>query len=304
MSEADAPQENKKQTEKARQAITLSVCIVNWNTRNLLLDALASIYDAPPDFPFEVVVVDNASPDGSAAAVAAQFPQVLLIANAENAGYARGNNQALERADGEYRLLLNPDVVLPPGGLAQAVAFMRQYPEAGALGVKQIHPDGRLQRSVRGFPAPLAVLWELTGLSRVFPRSRLFGAYRLTWFEYDAIMEVDQPMGTFLLMRNAALAQVGLLDEAFPIFFNEVDWCLRCKRAGWKIYFTPNVAIVHHGGASTTQVGAAMAWESRRGLLNFYAKHYRALQYWPLRLLIAAASWPHAALTARKRRAQ
>ena len=303
MSEADTPQRNMETTVTAGQAVTLSVCIVNWNTRNLLLEALGSIYDAPPDFPFEVIVVDNASPDGSAAAAAGHFPQVILIANAKNAGYARGNNQALERAGGEYRLLLNPDVILPPGGLAQAVAFMEEHRQAGALGVRQVHPDGRLQRSVRGFPAPLAILWELAGLSRIFPRSRLFGAYRMTWFEYDAVTEVDQPMGTFLLMRNAALAQVGLLDEAFPIFFNEVDWCLRCKRAGWKIYFTPDVEIVHYGGASTAQVGAAMAWESRRGLLKFYAKHYRAPHFWPLRLLIAAVSWPHAALTARKRRA-
>ncbi len=105
-----------------------------------------------------------------------------------------------------------------------------------------------------------------------------------------------------MMMRRAVIEQVGMLDPAFPIFFNEVDWCLRCKRAGWKIYFTPEVEIIHYGGASTTQVGAAMAWESRRGLLAFYAKHYSAVQYWPLRALIAAASWPHAWLQARRRK--
>lgn len=279
----------------------LSVAIVNWNTRDLLLDALASLYDAPPSFPFEALVVDNASSDGSAGAVADRFPQVHLIANTENAGYARGNNQAMIAANGAYILLLNPDVLLPPGGLECAVAFMEQHSEAGALGVRQVHPDGKLQRSVRGFPSPMAVLWELLGLSRLMPSSRLFGAYRMTWFGYDQVAEVDQPMGTFLLIRRTAMEQVGLLDEAFPIFFNEVDWCLRCKRAGWKIYYTPDVEIIHYGGASTMQVGAAMAWESRRGLLAFYAKHYRALWFWPLRLLIAAASWPHAWLQARRR---
>jgi GT2 family glycosyltransferase len=279
----------------------LSIAIVNWNTRDLLLDALASIYDAPPPFPFEVIVVDNASTDGSAEAVRERFPQVCLLANTENAGYARGNNQAIERAQGAYILLLNPDVLLPEGGLERAVRFMESHPKCGALGVKQIHPDGKLQRSVRGFPTPLAVFWEMIGLSRLFPQSRLFGAYRMTWFDYAQVAEVDQPMGTFLLLRREAVAQVGNLDLAFPIFFNEVDWCLRCKRAGWAIYFTPEVAIIHYGGASTAQVGAAMAWESRRGLLTFYSRHYRAFWHWPLRLIIAAASWPHAWLQARRR---
>jgi len=267
----------------------------------MLLDALASIYDHLPPFPIEVIVVDNASADGSAAAVAERFPQVRLIANSDNTGYAKGNNQALEAAQGAYILLLNPDVILPQGGLERAIAFMEQTPGAGALGVKQVHPDGALQRSVRGFPTPAAVFWEMIGLSRLLPRSHVFGAYRMTWFDYAHVAEVDQPMGTFLLLRREALERVGLLDEAFPIFFNEVDWCLRCKRAGWKIYFTPDVEILHYGGASTTQVGAAMAWESRRGLLRFYAKHYRAPWFWPLRGLIAAASWPHAWLQARRR---
>lgn len=268
----------------------------------MLLDALASIYDAPPAFPFEVIVVDNASADGSAQAVAEHFPQVVLRANTDNAGYALGNNQAIEASRGEFVLLLNPDVILPPGGLERAVAFMRQRPDAGALGVRQVHPDGSLQRSVRGFPTPLAIVWELLGLSRVFANSPFFGAYRMTWLTYDKVAEVDQPMGTFLLLRRKVLEQIGPLDLAFPIFFNEVDWCLRCKRAGWKIYFTPDVEIVHYGGASTAQVGAAMAWESRRGLLRFYAKHYRAVWFWPLRLLIAAASWPHAWLQSRRRK--
>ena len=295
------PEAPAKSVQASGSAVRLSVAIVNWNTRQLLLDALASIYSAPPSFPFEVIVVDNASADGSAPAVAHAYPQVHLIANADNRGYAEGNNQAMKAARGAYILLLNPDVLLPAHGLERAVAFLEARPEAGALGVKQIHPDGSLQRSVRGFPTPLAVCWELIGLSRLFSRSRVFGAYRMTWFDYDAVLEVDQPMGTFLLLRRVAMEQVGMLDEDFPIFFNEVDWCLRCKRAGWKIYFTPEVEIIHYGGASTMQVGASMAWESRRGLLRFYAKHYRAPWFWPLRAVIALASWPHAWLQAHRR---
>ncbi len=282
--------------------VTLSIAIVNWNTRDFLLKALASIYDAPPLCPFEVLVVDNDSHDGSAAAVTTYYPLVRLIGNADNLGYAEGNNQAIDRALGAYILLLNPDVVLPAGGLDRAIAFMNAHVEAGALGVRQVHPDGQLQHSIRGFPNPSSVFWELIGFSRLFPRSHVFGAYRMTWFDYARVAEVDQPMGTFLMMRREAIEQVGPLDLAFPIFFNEVDWCLRCKRAGWKIYFTPEVEIVHYGGASTMQVGASMAWESRRGLLRFYAKHYRSAWQLPMRLLIALASWPHAWRQARKRR--
>ena len=281
--------------------VLLSIAIVNWNTRDLLRDALWSVYDAPPDFPFEVIVVDNASKDESAPMVAAEFPQTLLIANADNTGYAAGNNQAIARASGTFVLLLNPDVILPPHGLEKAVRFMQEHSDAGALGIKQIHPDGSLQKSVRGFPTPMAVLWELLGLSRLFPNSTTFGAYRMTYFTYDCVAEVDQPMGTFLLIRREVIDKIGALDEAFPIFFNEVDWCLRCKRAGWKIYYTPDVQVIHYGGASTVQVGAAMAWESRRGLLKFYAKHYSAPMYLPIRALIALASYPHAWLTAKKR---
>jgi GT2 family glycosyltransferase len=279
----------------------LSVCIVNWNTRDLLLDALASIYDAPPPLAFEVIVVDNASADGSAQGVAQRFPDVVLIANSDNKGYAEGNNQAIQQAQGAYILLLNPDVILPPQGLEKAVAFMEEHKDAGALGVRQVYPDGRVQRSVRGFPSPLSVLSELVGLSRALPNSPFFGAYRMTYFDYAHVTLVDQPMGTFLLMRRQTVEQIGPLDLAFPIFFNEVDWCFRCKRAGWNIYFTPDVEIIHYGGASTSQIGAAMAWESRRGLLRFYAKHYRAFWFWPFRALIALISWPHAWLQSRRR---
>ncbi len=280
----------------------LSIAIVNWNTKAMLLDALDSIYNAPPKFDFEVIVVDNASSDGSAEEVHSKFPLVDLIPNSDNKGYAEGNNQAIKRAAGEFVLLLNPDVLLPAGGLERAVDFMREHPKAGALGVRQVHPDGKLQRSVRGFPTPAAVMSELMGLSRLFPNSKRFGAYRMTWFTYDRVEEVDQPMGTFLLMRREAVQEAGLLDLQFPIFFNEVDWCLRCKRLGWQIFFSPEVEIIHYGGASTVQVGAAMAWESRRGLLAFYRKHYNTPLLAPLRALIAIASYPHAWIQSQKRR--
>jgi len=282
--------------------MTLSIVLVNWNTRDYLLGALRSVYDAPPPFPFEVIVVDNASTDGSAEAVRQAFPQARLVANMENTGYARGNNQGLEVSTGRYALLLNPDVVLPPGGLEKSIRLLEQRPDVGALAVRLVNPDGTPQRSVRGFPTPWAVFCEAVGLSRLFPNSRLFGAYRMTWFTYDREAEVDQPMGTFLLIPRRALDAVGLLDERFPIFFNEVDWCYRARQKGWKILFTPCVDVVHYGGGSTRQVRPQMAWESRRGLLDFYRKHYRAPLFAPVYWLASAASWLQAWWAARKRR--
>jgi GT2 family glycosyltransferase len=288
-------------TQQPNDPMTLSIVIVNWNTKDYLLGALRSIYGAPPAFPFEVIVVENASTDGSAEAVAKEFPQVRLIANRENTGYARGNNQGLEVSNGKYALLLNPDVILPPGGLEKAVAFLDARPDVGALGVRLVNPDRTPQRSVRGFPTPLSVFFEATALSRIFARHRTIGAYRMTWFTYDQEAEVDQPMGTFLLIPRKTLDDVGLLDERFTIFFNEVDWCYRARKKGWKIVFTPEVEVVHYGGSSTKQVSARMAWESRRGLLDFYRKHYPSPLFAPVYWLTAAASWAQAKWVSSKR---
>ncbi len=275
--------------------MTLSVLIVNWNTRDMLRACLQSLRRYPPSEPMEVWVLDNASRDGSAQMVQQEFPQVHLIASDCNLGYAAGNNRLIRQAQGEYLLLLNPDTEVTEGALDTAVRHMQAHPEVGALGAKLIHPDGRVQRSVRSFPEPQAVLWEYLGLAKLFPRSRRFGAYRMTWFTYDQIAEVDQPMGTFLMLSRRAVEDVGLMDEQFPIFFNEVDWCYRAKRRGWKIVFHPEVVIIHHGGASTRQVRPQMIWESHRSLQKFYQKHYRQRLakpiYWWIMASISLNAW-------------
>jgi GT2 family glycosyltransferase len=281
--------------------VTLSVVIVNWNTRDMLLGAVRSIEDQPQETDLEIIVVDNASPDGSADALARSFPAVRLIRNATNDGYARGNNQGIAAASGRYVLLLNPDVIVPSGALDRAVAHMAARPDVGALGARLVGTDGNVQRSVRGFPTPLSVACEALGLSRAFPRSRRLASYRMGWFDYDRESEVDQPMGTFLLIRREALDRVGVLDERFPIFFNEVDWCFRAKRAGFHILFVPDVTITHYGGAGTGQVAARMAWESRSGLLTYFRKHYGGARHWPVYALAATTSWVHAWIVSRRR---
>lgn len=270
----------------------LSICIVNWNTRDYLKGCLASIAAYPPaSEPVEVIVVDNASTDGSADMVRAEFPNVTLIASDHNTAYAGGNNLALAAAKGDKLLLLNPDVELEAGTLTRAVKFMDARPDAGMIGARQIQPDGATQRSVRGFPAPEAIMWEILGLGRLLPRSKRFAAYAMRGFDYDRVAEVDQPMGTFLLVRREVYSAIGGMDEVFPIFFNEVDWCYRAKLAGWKIYYTPDVRLLHFGASATRQVPKpAMIRESHRSMIRFYEKHYRRsmnpLVYWLVILAI------------------
>ncbi len=261
-------------------APTLSICIVVWNTREDLRACLSAIIAHPPQRPHEIIVVDNASADGSAEMVARDFPGVRLIANATNEQYARGSNQALRASAGELVLLLNPDVRLLSGAIDTLVSFMDANPEAGACAPKLIHPDGRLQRSVRSFPTPGALAADLLGLARVFPRSRVFGRYRLTFWDYDSVREVDQPMASALMLRRQALLQVGLLDEQFPLFFNDVDLCYRLREAGWRIHFVPEACAVHRVGASTSQARRQALRLSGEGLLRFYRKHYRGAMCW------------------------
>ncbi|MGC8667968.1 MAG: glycosyltransferase family 2 protein [Chthonomonadales bacterium] len=281
--------------------MTLSIILVNWNTRDYLLGALHSIYRNPPPFEFEVIVVDNASADGSAEAVARKYPQVCLIANNANEGYARGNNQGVAASRGRYVLLLNPDVVVWPGSLERAVELLERRPEVGVLAAKLVHPDGTVQKSVRGFPRPAAMIFEVTGIAALFRRSRIINAYRMDWFDYEHEAVVEQPMGTFLLMRRSVFDRIGAMDECFPIFFNDVDWLYRANRNGVVVLYTPSVVVTHYGGGSTRLVRGMMAWESRRGLLQFYRKHYRSPLFLPVYWVAALASWVHAWIAARLR---
>lgn len=269
----------------------LSICIVNWNTRDDLRLCLAAIAANPPRVECQVIVVDNASSDGSALMVRAEFPDVMLLANAENLEYARGNNQALQAARGEFVLLLNPDTEVRLHTLDRLLAFVRDHPDAGAAAPKLVNRDGTLQRSVRSFPSPAMLFFEATGLARLFPRSPLFGRYRMTFWNYETVREVDQPMASALMLRRAALDQVGLFDEQFPMFFNDVDLCWRLKAAGRKIYLVPEAEVVHKVGASTRQVRPRMVRASHQGLLAFYRKHYRERVSPPVYGITVAGIW-------------
>jgi GT2 family glycosyltransferase len=253
----------------------LAVCIVNWNTREHLRRCLDSLRLHAADLAPAIVVVDNGSADGSAAMVAAEYPEVQLVANPDNRGYAAGNNQALRAVEAEFKLLLNPDVQVTPGSIQYLVEFLRSHPAAGAVSPRLRYPDGRVQLTCRTFPTPDVVLYDALLLAKLFPQSPTFGKYRMSWWAHDDEREVDQPMASAFLLRDAALQEVGLFDEAFPIFFNDVDLCYRLKQAGWEVWFTARVEMTHFHGASTSQVWGSMLRESHQAFGLFYRKHYR-----------------------------
>ena len=253
----------------------VSVCIVNWNTREHLRACLASLQQHGLGLNMEVLVVDNASSDGSADMVREQYPRVRLYAEDENLGYAAGNNIALREATGQYLLLLNPDITVTPGAIGTLLRLLESRPQAGAVAPKLVHPDGSLQLTCRSFPDPDVIIYEALGLSRLFPRSRSFGKYRMSWWDYTDMRTVDQPMASALLLLRDALDEIGLMDESFPIFFNDVDLCRRLWDAGWEVWFTPETSMVHEGGASTRQVRRQMIRESHLSLLRYYRKLYR-----------------------------
>jgi hypothetical protein len=251
----------------------LSVLIVNWNTREHLERCIRSIREHAPSLPYEVVVVDNASTDGSAEMVRERFPEVKLIASPVNLGYAKGNNAAFAVASGKLLLTLNPDTELLDDALDHAASILESHPDYAALGARLLFPDGTTQRSVRGFPSFRGLLGELPGLAAFFP------SYRLPEFDYDKEQPAPQPMGTFLLFRKQALERIGSpaqpFDECFPIFFNDVDLLYRLLKSGLPCLYSPDVAVRHYGGESTKQVRPAMIWESHRSLVRFMRKHYR-----------------------------
>jgi len=267
--------------------LDLGIVIASYNTRDLLRTCLRSVYASQGDFTFRVCVVDNASSDGSVDMVAAEFPQADFVANAENVGYPSANNQGLrafgftETSDANlqpprFALLLNPDTELPSDALARMLAFMAEHPDAGAAGPKLVLVDGSLDPACRrSFPSPEVSLYRFTGLSRLFPRSRRFGRYNLTYLDPDQVAEVDSVVGAFMLVRGKAIAQAGLMDEQFFMYGEDLDWAYRIKAAGWQVYYNPGVTVLHVKRAASRHSSRAQV-EFYRAMDIFYRKHYAA----------------------------
>lgn len=270
----------------------LSIIIVNWNTREHLRACLRSIFDHPPNEPFEVWVVDNASSDGSTDMVRQEFPQVRLIANEENLGYGRANNQALRWAEGEFALVLNSDIEVLPGALQALIDFMRTHPSAHAVGGQLILPSGQIQPSCSERLTLWAVFCEQMLLAKAFPRSRLFGGYNLTWWSYDSVREVEQVVGACLLLRRQPNGSFPLFDERYFMYAEDTELCHRIRKAGGRIYYVPEAKFKHHLGASSEQemVRAEMVKAYNRSRILFFREVYGAWSVPIYRLLIAAGA--------------
>jgi N-acetylglucosaminyl-diphospho-decaprenol L-rhamnosyltransferase len=262
--------------ELAPAELDLSVVIVSYNTRELLRRCLASLERSEELGSHEVYVVDNASVDGSPAMVKGEFPQVRLVCSAVNGGYAYGNNLALRQARGRRILLLNPDTEVKPTAIAEMVRYLDAHPKAAAVGPKLVRPDGTLDLAARrSIPTPAVAFYRLSGLSRVFPHSQRFGRYNLTYLDPDQESEVDVLAGAFMLLRREAIEEVGLLDERFFMYGEDMDWAYRVARRGWRILYNPRVTVLHHKGASSRQHSHRMTWEFYRSMHLFYHKHFR-----------------------------
>ncbi len=254
----------------------LSIVIVSYNVASFLDQTLATLSEAVNGLETETFVVDNASSDDSVAMVRRKYPWVTLIESAENLGFARGNNLALSKVTGRYVLLLNPDTVLRTNTLTTMVSFLDEHREAGAAGCKVINPDGSLQLACRrGFPTPGMAFYKMIGLSGLFPKSRTFGAYNLTYLDPDVISEVDAVSGSFMMLRREALDRVGFLDGEFFMYGEDLDLCYRIKQAGWKIYYVPLTEIIHFKGESAKTVPTLKSVRDFYTAMRiFVEKHY------------------------------
>jgi N-acetylglucosaminyl-diphospho-decaprenol L-rhamnosyltransferase len=263
----------------AANAPILSIGIVNWNTCDDLRACLLSLREHPyTQGEQEIIVVDNGSTDHSSEMVRTEFPEVNLIASPTNTAFAQGTNESLAAATGDILLLLNPDTEVSTGALDILVETLQADPKRGAVAAKLIYPDdqgGGTQPSVRGFPDPVSILWDILKLYRLFPGSRRFGAYRQTHFDYEAQGPAPQPMASCLLVSRHCWETVGPMDERFPLFFNDADWSLRCHNAGFLTWYEPRAVVVHKGGGTTKKVRGAAVWESHRALLRIWGKHYK-----------------------------
>lgn len=251
----------------------LSIIIVSWNVCDELLECLRSIKKNSASHKFEIIVVDNASTDATVDNVKANFPEVTLIINTENRGFAAANNEGIRRAEGRYVLLLNPDTILHSKSLDVLVEFMDRNQDVGACGPKLLYSDGTIQPSVRRFPDFYSALYQNTVFRNLRIFRRQYRRYKMFDFGFETQMDVDIVMGAALMTRRSIIDQIGPLDEAFFMYYEEADLCYRIKQAGWRIMFIPQAVITHLGGRSANQVPVRKRIMRLKSLLVFFRKH-------------------------------
>ncbi len=253
----------------------LSVVIVSYNVKYFLEQCLYSVQVALQNIPAEIFVVDNNSVDGSTSLVKEKFPEVILIENKKNYGFSHANNQAIRISKGEYVLLLNPDTVVEEDTFRKVLAFMEKTADAGGLGVKMIDGKGNfLPESKRGLPSPWVAFYKIFGISRLFPRSKRFGRYHLSYLNENEIHEVDVLAGAFMLLRKSTLEKTGLLDETFFMYGEDIDLSYRILQAGFKNYYYPETTIIHYKGESTKKSSVNYVRMFYNAMIIFAQKHF------------------------------
>ena len=260
--------------------VDISFIIVNWNTRDILINCLNSIYKTAGDIDYEICVVDNNSTDGSQEAIRKHFPEVNLIENNTNTGFAHANNQAIKIMQGRFALLLNSDAILQEGAVRNLLSFMDGFPGAGIAGAQLLNDDGSKQNSIDNFPSLETEVFNKSILRFFFP-NKYPGKSR----SYQSPIEVDSVIGACMMVREEAMEEVGIFDEDYFIFLEETDWCFRMHKNGWKVYHVPDARVIHLSGYSKRK----SPWESQieyyKSLYMFFRKNRGVVPYIVLRIL-------------------
>jgi len=247
--------------------LKLTIVIVNYNVRYFLEQTISSVYKSIVNFDYEIIVVDNNSSDDSLSMLAQKFPDIKVIANIENAGFSKANNQAIKLSKAEFILLLNPDTIIQEDTLQKCIDKMEKDTAIGGLGVKMVDGAGNfLPESKRGFPSPMAAFAKMSGLSKLFPKSKTFGQYHLTYLDKNESHEIDVLSGAFMLLRKSVLDKVGLLDEDYFMYGEDIDLSYRIRKANFKNYYFADTSIIHFKGEST-----------KKGSLNYIKVFYNAM---------------------------
>jgi GT2 family glycosyltransferase len=255
--------------------MTLSIAIVNYNTKALLRDCIESIYAGANGTPFDICVADNDSHDGSVAMLKSEFPRVKVVENQANLGFSKANNRLITQTDAEYVLLLNPDTLVVEDAIERVVKYMEAHPDVGICGCRVLNADRTLQLACRrSIPTPKVAFYRLSGLSRLFPGNRTLAKYNLTYEDPEKTHEVDAVSGAFLMIRRQTIEDIGPLDERFFMYGEELDWCLRAKQAGWSVVYYPEAEIIHYKGESTKYNSRKAAFEFHRAMYLFHRKHF------------------------------
>jgi GT2 family glycosyltransferase len=254
--------------------VVVSVVIVSWNAREYLEQCLTSLSVEVCRYPMEIIVVDNASTDGSPECVESRFPHVRVVRNATNLGFAKANNIGISHSRGRYLCFINSDVKVLKDCVTHLVDYCEQQSDVGMVGPRLFGGDGELQRSCRGAPTLWNMFCRTLALDTLFPKMKVFAGYSLAYWPHEVVRPVDILSGCFWLVRKEALARVGLLDESFFMYGEDMDWCKRFWAAGWKVVFVPTAEAIHYGGASSANAPVRFFIEMQRADLQYWKKHH------------------------------